>query len=80
MQDNRTQEPTNNSPTPSAYYNGKLWPEAVRKDFVEYVKGGGGFVVVYRSDVKGPITAVTGIDPLTASVELDVLGRRVRTN
>ena len=27
-------------------YNGAPWPEATRKAFIDYVKGGGGFVVV----------------------------------
>jgi type 1 glutamine amidotransferase len=31
-------------------YNGDAWPEAVRKDFIEYVKGGGGLVVVHAAD------------------------------
>lgn len=31
-------------------YNGDPWPEATRKAFVEYVKGGGGFVVVHAAN------------------------------
>lgn len=31
-------------------YNGQLWPGQVRADFVNYVKGGGGFVVVHAAD------------------------------
>ncbi len=31
-------------------YNGEDWPETVRSSFVEYVKGGGGFVVVHAAD------------------------------
>jgi len=36
--------------------------------------------VVYRSDIKGPVTASTIIDPLTARADLQVLGQRVLTN
>jgi type 1 glutamine amidotransferase len=35
-------------------YNGDLWPEAVRKDFVDYVKNGGGFVAVHAADNSFP--------------------------
>lgn len=35
-------------------YNGDLWPEAVRKDFVEYVKNGGGFVSVHAANNSFP--------------------------
>lgn len=31
-------------------YNGQDWPEEVKKDFVAYVKGGGGLVVVHAAD------------------------------
>lgn len=31
-------------------YNGDLWPEEVRKAFVEYVSNGGGFVAVHAAD------------------------------
>ena len=31
-------------------YNGKDWPEETRKAFVDYVKGGGGVVVVHAAD------------------------------
>jgi type 1 glutamine amidotransferase len=31
-------------------YNGAPWPEATRKAFVDYVKGGGGFVVVHAAN------------------------------
>jgi type 1 glutamine amidotransferase len=31
-------------------YNGDLWPEAVQKDFVEFVRNGGGFVSVHAAD------------------------------
>jgi type 1 glutamine amidotransferase len=31
-------------------YNGAPWPEATRQAFVEYVKGGGGFVVVHAAN------------------------------
>ena len=31
-------------------YNGQPWPEAVRKSLVEYVKGGGGLVVVHAAN------------------------------
>jgi len=31
-------------------YNGAAWPEATRQSFVEYVKGGGGFVVVHAAN------------------------------
>lgn len=31
-------------------YNGQLWPDRVRRDFIKYVKGGGGFVVVHAAD------------------------------
>lgn len=31
-------------------YNGAPWPEATRRAFVEYVRGGGGFVVVHAAD------------------------------
>ena len=35
-------------------YNGELWPEAVRKDFEDYVRGGGGFVSVHAADNSFP--------------------------
>jgi type 1 glutamine amidotransferase len=35
-------------------YNGDMWPEAVRKDFVDYVSGGGGFVTVHAADNSFP--------------------------
>ncbi|MDB5390024.1 MAG: hypothetical protein JWM11_5670 [Planctomycetaceae bacterium] len=35
-------------------YNGDLWPEAVRKDFVDYVKNGGGFVSVHAANNSFP--------------------------
>lgn len=31
-------------------YNGAAWPEATRRAFVDYVKGGGGFVVVHAAN------------------------------
>jgi type 1 glutamine amidotransferase len=31
-------------------YNGERWPEEVRKEFVEYVRNGGGLVVVHAAD------------------------------
>lgn len=31
-------------------YNGQDWPEDVQKSFVDYVKGGGGFVVVHAAN------------------------------
>lgn len=31
-------------------YNGDLWPEPVQKDFVDYVRSGGGFVSVHAAD------------------------------
>lgn len=31
-------------------YNGQKWPEAVRKSFVEYVRKGGGLVIVHAAD------------------------------
>jgi type 1 glutamine amidotransferase len=31
-------------------YNGAAWPEATRKSFVEYVKNGGGFVVIHAAN------------------------------
>jgi type 1 glutamine amidotransferase len=31
-------------------YNGEDWPEDVRKEFVEYVKNGGGLVIVHAAD------------------------------
>lgn len=34
----------------------------------------------YRSDTKGPVTAITIIDPLTADAELTVMGQRILTN
>jgi hypothetical protein len=36
--------------------------------------------VVYRSDVKGPVTSITIVDPLTASSEIVVLGQTIITN
>ncbi len=35
-------------------YNGEPWPEAVRKDFDRYVKGGGGFVSVHAANNSFP--------------------------
>lgn len=35
-------------------YNGELWPEAVRKDFVDYVHNGGGFVAVHAANNSFP--------------------------
>lgn len=35
-------------------YNGELWPEAVRKDFVDYVRNGGGFVSVHAANNSFP--------------------------
>ena len=35
-------------------YNGELWPEPVRKDFEDYVGGGGGFVSVHAADNSFP--------------------------
>jgi len=31
-------------------YNGDSWPEATKKDFVDYVRGGGGIVVYHAAD------------------------------
>jgi len=31
-------------------YNGESWPDEVKKDFVDYVKNGGGFIVVHAAD------------------------------
>lgn len=31
-------------------YNGEMWPETVQKSFVDYVRNGGGFVVVHAAD------------------------------
>jgi len=31
-------------------YNGDLWPETVRREFVEYVRNGGGFVAVHAAN------------------------------
>jgi uncharacterized protein len=31
-------------------YNGEAWPEATKQSFVDYVKGGGGFVVVHAAN------------------------------
>jgi uncharacterized protein len=31
-------------------YNGEMWPEAVRQAFVDYVRGGGGLVIVHAAD------------------------------
>ncbi len=31
-------------------YNGAAWPEATRQAFVDYVKGGGGFVVIHAAN------------------------------
>ena len=31
-------------------YNGAAWPEATQKSFIEYLKGGGGFVVVHAAN------------------------------
>lgn len=35
-------------------YNGQLWPEAVRKEFVDYVRNGGGFVSVHAANNSFP--------------------------
>lgn len=35
-------------------YNGELWPEAVRKDFVDFVHDGGGFVSVHAANNSFP--------------------------
>ena len=35
-------------------YNGDDWPEEVRKDFVDYVRNGGGLVVVHAADNSFP--------------------------
>lgn len=35
-------------------YNGDEWPEAVKKAFVDYVQGGGGFVSVHAADNSFP--------------------------
>lgn len=35
-------------------YNGELWPDSVRLAFVEYVRGGGGFVAVHAADNSFP--------------------------
>jgi type 1 glutamine amidotransferase len=35
-------------------YNGQPWPEEVRKEFVEYVRNGGGFVSVHAADNSFP--------------------------
>ena len=34
----------------SNYNDGQLWPECLRKQFVDYVRGGGGFVVVHAAN------------------------------
>ncbi len=31
-------------------YNGAAWPEATQRDFIKYLKGGGGFVVVHAAN------------------------------
>jgi hypothetical protein len=31
-------------------YNGEMWPERVKKDFVDYVAGGGGVVVIHAAN------------------------------
>jgi len=31
-------------------YNGQMWPERVKKDFVEYVRGGGGVRVIHAAN------------------------------
>jgi len=31
-------------------YNGRMWPQETQRDFVEYMRGGGGFVVVHAAD------------------------------
>lgn len=31
-------------------YNGQMWPERVKKDFVDYVRGGGGVLVVHAAN------------------------------
>lgn len=35
-------------------YNGDLWPEVVRKEFVDYVRNGGGFVSVHAANNSFP--------------------------
>ena len=35
-------------------YNGEMWPEDVRGEFVEFVRGGGGFVSVHAADNSFP--------------------------
>lgn len=35
-------------------YNGDMWPEAVQKEFVDYVSQGGGFVTVHAADNSFP--------------------------
>lgn len=35
-------------------YNGELWPAGVRRDFVEYVRQGGGFVAVHAANNSFP--------------------------
>ena len=31
-------------------YNGQMWPERVKKDFVDYVRGGGGVLVIHAAN------------------------------
>lgn len=35
-------------------YNGQMWPDAVRNDFVEFVRNGGGFVCVHAANNSFP--------------------------
>jgi uncharacterized protein len=35
-------------------YNGEMWPDAVREDFVSFVRNGGGFVSVHAADNSFP--------------------------
>lgn len=35
-------------------YNGQMWPEAVQKDFIEYVAGGGGVLVIHAANNSFP--------------------------
>jgi type 1 glutamine amidotransferase/HEAT repeat protein len=35
-------------------YNGAEWPEATKRDFVEYVKNGGGLVIIHAADNSFP--------------------------
>src|SRR5205823_4033747 len=35
-------------------YNGRMWPEGVKADFVKYVRDGGGFVIVHCANNSFP--------------------------